>query len=167
MHLGRHTAKGTVIAAWQNLNFAIRTDAGAVANVRLAEGPLPECGDSVEVAGLPDTDLYRINLRRAIWRKASGSARRAPETAEPADAAALFTDGKGHYELNPSFHGRAISLRGIVTGVPSAGLNDGIVRLQCGDFTMTVDASAVPDAISGVELGSEAEISGTCILDAV
>ncbi|MCR5752063.1 MAG: sensor histidine kinase [Kiritimatiellae bacterium] len=165
MHLGRHTAKGTVIAAWQNLNFAIRTDAGAVANVRLAEGPLPECGDSVEVAGLPDTDLYRINLRRAIWRKASGSARRAPETAEPADAAALFTDGKGHYELNPSFHGRAISLRGIVTGVPSAGLNDGIVRLQCGDFTMTVDASAVPDAISGVELGSEAEISGTCILD--
>ena len=133
-------------------------------NVSFTDGPPPACGDVVEVAGLPDTDLYRINLRRAIWRRAPNGKRLPPDAAEPTDAAALFTDGKGHNEINPSFHGKAISLRGLVTGVPSAGMHDGVVRLECGDFTVTVDASATPDAIKRLEIGSIAEIAGTCIV---
>ena len=70
----------------------------------------------------------------------------------------------GHYEIKADLHGKAISMRGIVTGVPSVGMNDGIVRLQCGDFAMAVDASATPDAIKSLEIGCEAEISGTCIV---
>jgi len=164
MSRGRCSARGVVIAVWQQFNFAIRTEAGTVVNISLADGPPPTCGDAVEVAGLPDTDLYRINLRRAIWRKMPGAERSVPEKATPTDAAALFTDGKGHDEINPSFHGKAISLRGIVTGLPSAGSDDGILRLQCGGFAVTVDAGATPCAIEGLEIGCEAEISGTCIV---
>ena len=163
MDLGRHSAKGTVIAAWQELDFAITMDDGTILNVSLADGPPPSYGDSVEVAGLPSTDLYRINLRRAIWRKQPGESRRELETTKPANAAEIFTRN-GHCEIDPRFHGKAISLRGLVTGVPSSVAHDGIVRLQCGDFPMTVDASATPDAIKGLEVGSEAEISGTCIV---
>ena len=163
MDLGRHSARGTVIAAWQELYFAIKTDDRAILNVSLAEGPPPSYGDSVEVAGLPDTDLYRINLRRAIWRKQPKASTREPEKPEPANAADIFTRN-GHSEIDPSFHGKAISLRGLVTRVPSSVAHDGIVRLQSGDFPMTVDASATPDAIKGLEIGSEAEISGTCIV---
>ena len=164
--LGRHFAKGVVIAVWQRSTFAIRTDYGDIVNVRLSDGPPPACGDRVETVGLPDTDLYRINLRRAIWRAIPGAERQALEKAETTDVAALFTDGKGHFEINPGFHGKAISLRGTVVGVPSAGTNDGVVRLQCGDFTMTVDVSATPDAIKALELGCVAEISGTCVIKA-
>ena len=164
--LGRHLAKGVVIAVWQRSNFAIRTDSGDVVDIRLADGPPPTCGDCVEAVGLPDTDLYRINLRRAIWRALPDAARSEPENAEPADVAALFTDGKGHYEINPGFHGKAISLRGTVVGIPSAGTNDGIVRLLCDDFTVTVDAGATPNAIDALELGCVAEISGACIVKA-
>ena len=164
MNLGRHSAKGIVIAVWQKRDFAIKTDDGNIVNASLADGAPPVCGDIVDVAGLPDTDLYRINLRRAIWRKRPGSARQAPERAEPMDAAVLFSDGKGHDEINPVFHGKAISMRGLVIGVPSAGMNNGIVRLKCGDFAMAVDASATPDAIAGLEIGCDAEISGTCIV---
>ena len=164
LNLGRHSANGVVIAVWQKRDFAIKADDGTIINIRLADGPPPACGDNIEVVGLPDTDLYRINLCRAIWRKQPRSTRQEPERAEPMDAAVLFSDGKGHDEINPIFHGKAISLRGLVTGVPSAGLNDGIVRLLCGDFTVTVDAGATPDAIKKLEIGCEAEISGTCIV---
>ena len=153
MNLGRHSAKGVVIAVWQNLNFAIKTDLSDIVNVSLANEPIPSYGDSIEVAGLPDTDLYRINLRRAIWRTQPGSTRQAPERAEPMDAAVLFSDGKGHDELNPVFHGKAISLRGRVAGVPTAGSDTGIVRLQCGRVMVAADASATSDAIKGLEIG--------------
>ena len=165
-NLGRHSAKGVVVAVWQRLNFAIRAPDGAIANVSLAYGPPPACGDMVEVAGLPETDLYRINLRRAIWRLQPGTERQAPEAATPVDIAAIFTDGHGHDEFNPNFHAKAISLRGMVAGLPSAGMDDGIVRLQCGDLSMTVDSSATPDAIKDLEPGCEAEISGACIVKA-
>ena len=164
MNLGRHSARGVVIAVWQRRNFAIKTEAGDIVNVSLSDGSPPACGDVVDVAGLPDTDLYRINLRRAIWRRRPGAARLAPETAVPTTADALFTDGLGHNEIKPSFHGKAIALRGTVTGVPSAGSNDGIVRLLCNGFTTTIDVGATPEATQGLEIGSEAEISGTCIV---
>ncbi len=164
MNLGRHIAKGTVIAVWQHGNFAIRTERGEIVNVSLAEGKPPNYGDAVEAAGLPYTDLYRINLRRAIWRKRQDAPAFRTEEAKPVDATALFTDGMGHYEIKADLHGKAISMRGIVTGVPSVGLNDGVVRLQCGEFAMPVDASATPDAVKSLEIGCEAEISGTCIV---
>ena len=163
LNLGRHSANGVVIAVWQKRNFAIKTDDGTIINIRLADGLPPTCGDRVDVAGLPDTDLYRINLRRAIWRKQPGVYPCEQEEPEPTDITKIFTRN-GHCEIDPSFHGKAISLCGLVAGVPSAGMNDGIVRLQCGDFTMTVDVSATPEAIDGLELGSKAEISGTCIV---
>jgi signal transduction histidine kinase len=164
MNLGRHSARGVVIAVWQRRNFAIKTAAGDIVNVSLSGDSPPTCGDVVDVAGLPDTDLYRVNLRRAIWRRQTGAARLAPETAVPTAADALFTDGLGHNEIKPSFHGKAIALRGTVTGVPSAGSSDGIVRLQCDGFTTTIDVGATPEATQGLEIGSEAEISGTCIV---
>ena len=163
MNLGRHSTRGGVIAVWQKLNFAVKTASGTIVNVSLSEGPPPACGDAVEVVGLPDTDLYRINLRRAIWRRQTGTSRQEPEKSKPAEVGAIFKR-KGRIEIDPHFHGKAISLRGLVIGVPSAGLNDGVVRLQCGDFTMPVDASATPAAIKELEVGCKAEISGTCIV---
>ena len=163
VNLGRHSATGVLIAVWQKRSFAVKMGNDTILNASLADEPPPAYGDTVEVAGLPDTDLYRINLRRAIWRKQPGADRHEPEKPEPADAAEIFTRN-GHREINPEFHGKAISLHGTVTGVPSAGVNDGIVGLQCGDFTMTVDSSATPDAINNLAIGSRAEISGTCIV---
>ena len=164
MNLGRHAAHGIVIAVWQENNFAVKTTSGTIVNISLADGTPPTCGDAVDVAGLPDTDLYRINLRRAIWRMQPYAKRSIPEKAVPTDAAALFTDGEGHNDINPGFHGKAIALRGTVAAVPSAGPNNGIVRLQCDRFSIAVDTSATLDAITRLELGCEAEISGTCIV---
>jgi hypothetical protein len=164
LKLGRHAARGVVIAVWQQGAFAVKTDNDSIVNVRLAEGPPPSYGEYIEVVGLPDTDLYRINLRRAIWRKISGSNIRTPEKAVPTDAEMLFTDGKGHNELKPDFHGKAISLQGTVLGSLSDIVNDGIIRLVCNGFTVTIDSSASPKAIAELKPGCKATISGTYIV---
>lgn len=164
LKLGRHIAKGIVIAVWQRGDFAVRTDNGSIVNVRLAEGSPPSYGDRVEVVGLPDTDLYRINLRRAIWRKTPGISRYTPEKAMPTNAEMLFTDGKGHNELKPDFHGQAISMQGTVFGSHSDIMDNGMVRLLCNGFSVTIDSSASPSAIAALEPGCKARISGTCIV---
>ncbi|MBR3820778.1 MAG: sensor histidine kinase, partial [Kiritimatiellae bacterium] len=164
LKLGRHIAKGIVIAVWQRGDFAVRTDNGSIVNVRLAEGSPPSYGDRVEVVGLPDTDLYRINLRRAIWRKTPGTSRYTPEKATPTNAEMLFTDGKGHNELKPDFHGQAISIQGTVFGSHSDIMDNGIVRLLCNGFSVTIDSSASPSAIAALQPGCKARISGTCIV---
>ena len=164
LKLGWHVARGVVIAAWQRGDFAVRTDDGSIVNIRLADGLPPSYGDYVEAAGLPDTDLYRINLRRAIWRRIPGMAKHKPEKAKPTDATILFTDGKGHNELKPVFHGQPISLQGTVFGSPSEILNAGIVRLVCSGFSVTIDSSASPSAIAELAPGCKARISGTYIV---
>lgn len=164
LKLGWHVARGVVIAAWQRGDFAVRTDDGSIVNIRLADGLPPSYGDYVEAAGLPDTDLYRINLRKAIWRRIPGIARHKPENAKPTDASILFTDGKGHNELKPDFHGQPISLQGTVFGSPSEILNAGIVRLVCSGFSVTIDSSASPSAIAELAPGCKARISGTYIV---
>ena len=163
LKLGRHIAKGIVIAVWQRGDFAVRTDNGSIVNVRLAEGSPPSYGDRVEVVGLPDTDLYRINLRRAIWRKIPGGGH-TPAKATLTEAATLFTDGKGHNELKPDFHGQAISLQGTVFGSHSDIMDNGIVRLLCNGFSVTIDSSASPSTIAALQPGCKARISGTYIV---
>ena len=163
LKLGRHAARGIVIAVWQRGDFAVRTDNGAIVNVRLAEGMPPSYGEYVDVVGLPDTDLYRINLRRAIWRKIPGSGH-TPEKAALTEAATLFTDGKGHNELKPDFHGQAISLQGTVFGSHSDIMDNGMVRLLCNGFSVTIDSSASPSAIAALQPGCKARISGTYIV---
>ena len=113
--------------------------------------------------GLPDTDLYRINLKRAIWRKIPGS-EHTPTKATLTEAATLFTDGKGHNELKPDFHGQAISLQGRVFGSSSDIMDNGMVRLLCNGFSVTIDSSASPSAIAALQPGCKARISGTYIV---
>ena len=53
---------GRVVAVWHGDRFLMRTlDNASVVRVDLADRHLPRYGQCVEVTGLPETDLYRIN----------------------------------------------------------------------------------------------------------
>ena len=67
--LGRRKASGRVLAIWGGNTALIETPAGSMMRVEMTEGDLPSCGDFIEIAGFPDTDIYRINFTRAKWRK--------------------------------------------------------------------------------------------------
>ncbi len=160
--LGRCRTAGHVIAVWQGNNILVRTEADGVVKATLATPGAPAFGESVVLAGLPYTDLFHVNLRRAIWKKWGEGVATADEPT-PVTVEDLLTDGAGNQEIKAGFHGKAVSITGTVISLPTNN-GDGRMRLKCGQHTITVDTSSVPEAQAGLELGSTIRASGTCIV---
>ena len=162
----RRLVSGWVVAAWNGGGrILLKTAAGELHRVDLKSGPPPQYGDFIEASGFPDTDLYNINLSRAVWRKADG----APLEEEPVrnvTAAKLFENVDGRLMKNAHPYGRAIRLRGIVRGLPSVGRNASRLYVESDGMLVTADTSCAPGATAGVERGCMVEISGTYVIEA-
>ena len=66
MNLGRHSAKGVVIAVWQKRDFAIKTDDGSIVNINLADSPPPAGQLLAQATGIVKT---RAGKGRADGRR--------------------------------------------------------------------------------------------------
>jgi len=164
LSMGRRRTSGTVIAVCHDQRFYIKGHDDEVRKIKPAEGPLPRCGDTVEVSGLPETDLYRINLSDARWRPAAArnDVRKAPALKTPDD---LLLSADGLPKINTVFHGRPVKLRGQVLSLPPGEPAPGILYLQCGAFTIPIDSAATMAATKDVCVGCEVEVCGTCIVE--
>ncbi len=161
---GRRRIVGTVTAVFGSRRLLLLTDAGLTHNVRLANVPLPDCGDRIEAAGLPETDFYRINLADAEWRMAPGaSAVLPPPTA--VSPAKLLTDGQGRAQINPWLHGRPVRIEGVVIDKPVVGSAQKIVTLKDGDATLPIDITSAPDVLAQFSVGSRLAVTGICIVE--
>ena len=162
--LGRRRATGRVLAVWQGRHALLRGDDGQAFGLETSGGALPRPGDAVEAVGFPESDLYRVNLVRAIWR-------RLPKPAVTGDAPAsvaaedLLTDAVGRRRFDPYAHGRVIRLRGVVRNLPGDGNEDGRFNIESGAFIVPVDVSETPHAIRGLSVGCEIAVSGVCVTD--
>ena len=163
--LGRLRTAGRVIAVWQRRNMLLRDSTGKVRKITLEGVDAPTCGEAVEVVGTPETDLYRINLGNAIWRPFDGIV---PEEEPPTATTAteLLTDGRGNYKINPTLHGRAVRIEGMVVNLPGNDPAYGIVTLKSGDFAIPVDISANRDVADDLSIGCRVAVSGTCVVEA-
>lgn len=161
--LGRRKVIGQVLAVWQDTSFLIKTQRGKISRIGLAKGPHPKIGDTVEVVGFPETDLYRINFSRAIWKQTS-----VPSTPpdRPSDISIneLMPSVDGNHAINAEYHGHAIRLRGTVRSLPSIG-NDGRFYLESDGYTLPIDISTNPSLAEKLEIGSVIEVTGVCVLD--
>ena len=163
--LGRHRACGHVVAAWSDNQALVRTARGDFVGLRLApDQPLPRYGTAIEAIGLPETDLFKIDLVHAVWQAHSAP----PLDAEPPRRLAmsdlLVTVSGGRHRLYCSdYLGQPVLLRGTVRSRPDGGS----VRLyvECGSYLVTVDATATPCAFDGVSVGCTVDVAGTCVLD--
>ena len=162
--LGRHRAIGQVIAAWHGDNALLKCDDGRIVRIETDGGAAPKYGDRVEAVGFPESDLYRINLSRAVWRKVPSVAA-ADETPQSVEADALLTDETGRRCFDPYAQGHVIRLRGIVRNMPGEGNLDGRFNVESGNFIVPVDASATPDALNGLSVGCEVSVAGTCVME--
>lgn len=161
--LGRRRASGHVIAAWHEGNFLLKTQRGKIVRVDLAENSTPAYGQHIEVAGLPETDLYNINLSRAIWRPVAGPPFR-EECPEMVSADILMSDRQGRTRINTGFHGKPIRMCGTVRNLPAAGDDDGRLLIESGRYTIPVDASSCPESLHNVSAGCEIDVVGTCTM---
>lgn len=160
----RRRATGTVIAVYGGNRFIISDDGGAIHNIETSESTLPAYGDRVEVAGIPETDLYRINLSHAIYRQLPKCAVVYAQAAPIPSLGSLFSDSSGRCRIDPSHHGKVIRVSGSILDMSSA-IPPKTIILKDGDFSLTVDTSALSGESMRMAVGYTIEVDGICVVD--
>ena len=150
--LGRHRAMGWVVAVWRDNHALVRTEGNNVIGLEFAGGvQLPSYGQKIEATGLPDTDLFRINLFNATWRP-DGSERLVEEHPQKVSAKYLTRDKKGKRRVNCEHYGHAISIVGIVRSL-SRDFGENKIYIESDGCLVSVDASVTPSAFESVSVG--------------
>lgn len=161
--LGRCRVLGRVLAVWQGRSLLLHTPANTIARINLAKDNPPHVGDCIEAIGFPETDLYRINFSRAIWRTVN-LLPDSPDSIKDVSARDIMTNHEGNLAIRAGFHGRTVRLRGTVRSLPSVG-NDGRFYLESVGYTLPVDISANPVLAEKLEIGSVIDVTGVCVMD--
>lgn len=162
--LGRHRLTGLVIAVWQGRNLLVRTEAGHITRVNLLHGNPPLNGQWIDVAGIPEFDLYNVNLSRARWR-ATASRPSAPEDETPVSAAEILYDENGQLHIRPAFHGKCVRMTGIIRSIPTDNSPQTNFLLDCNNVVIPVDFSSAPTACAGLSIGCTVQVRGTCVME--
>ncbi len=160
----RHTATGDVIAAWSGGRLLLREDSGRIVGVELADATqTPPPGVRAKVVGYPETDLYRINLARAILRIEPGevAAFPPPESVTPAQ---ILLDELGRQMINPTYHGKLVKMRGEVRTVQTSADGGKTFFLESDGMIVSVDLARNREAAADVEVGCHIEVTGVCVL---
>ena len=158
----RRKVRGTIVAVWGKNTALVRTEDNVLSKIEFAPGALPTCGDFIEAVGAPETDLYTFNLSRALWRPTDGKAAPAPQ-AESVPVRSLFIDKHGNAAINQSLLGHALRFQGRVRTLPSTG--DERMTVETDGYAISVDFSACPDALAGIEVGCTMDVTGVCVME--
>ena len=162
--LGQHRVRGRILAVWHGDTALLKADDDRIVKIEFAQHDLPTVDASVEVVGFPESDLYNINLTRAIWRTTPGTEVES-ETPTTASTESLLSDSSGHPRYDYLAHGRLIRLSGIVRNLPGEGNDDGRFNLESGRFIVPIDVSSCPEALSAIGVGYGIEVSGVCLME--
>ena len=162
--LRRIRASGRVLAVWHGNRLLMQDKDGRLFKAELPGGIMPKPDDAVEVTGIPETDLFDINLKRASWRPAAPLPM-PPSERHDMDIAGLFVNEHGERRIYTAMRGKTIVVRGVVksiaygeTGYPQLILSDGKHNLR-------VESGHEETTFHGIEEGSVVEASGICVID--
>ena len=158
--LDRHRTRGDVIAVWDRNHLLIRSDQ-TLHRVDLFNQEPPDIGQQIEVVGFPGTDLYTINLSRAIWRP-TDKQNLPIDSPTPTPVDQLFQNTPGGKVFSYNSHGKAIQLTGVVRSLPAPGTNR--LFIECSKIVIPIVIDALKDNQDAIEIGSEVSVSGIWIL---
>ena len=166
---GRRRTIGTVIAVRSGRRVYLReksdeTRSDETRCAKLAAIPMPSCGELIEVAGLPETDFYRINLTDADWRSLGvGDLTNRP--AERISIAHLLTDEQGRPRITSTHHGRLVRIEGLIVDQPSVGGFQDVLMLKDGDLVIPVELTTAKESLKKTSVGSRIAVTGICIVE--
>ena len=142
----------------------MRTAQDEICRVELSENILPAYGDTIEVTGFPESDLYHLNLVRATWKKAVPiSNPQDPTVASAPEGIMIGDELPGIIDIR--YHGKAICASGIIRSLPGRDSADGIMYVQDGQSTISVDISSNRDLANRLSVGCRIRATGTCVID--
>ena len=166
--MGRRRMNGRVAAVWSDHNFLLEDAAGECHRIELMDDGPPTYGEYVEVTGLPSTDLYNIHLGSGLWRPTTNetSAVKAGDAA-PVLTSDDFHDKKfGRINRFMKHNGRTARFNGTVVGIELGKTKYRNCTILCEDFTINVNSGTAGDLPESVAIGSQVEVTGTCITHA-
>lgn len=161
--LGRRRATGTVLAVWSTDKVLIKAEKGWPVLVTLAQGTLPSPGSAVEVSGYPETDIYNINLTRAIWRPTdllTNDCRTVLQTT-PAD---LTTDNAGRPRLDAHMHAKWVEINGLVKRTRRGKDDETVFSLEDGSHAVDILVTDI-SAAQIIEENCRVRVTGVCVME--
>ena len=161
--MNRRRAEGRVIAVLRNRHMLLETENGQVVGAQLNNGPMPEIGVRAAVAGFPETDLFIINLARAVCKTLPAT------TNEPAIAQTAKT-------LAPDFdmdmvlrecYGRLIRITGKVISPDTAAGHPATptITISCGKHIIPIDVTSCKNSSRLPSHGDVIEATGICVIN--
>ena len=164
-NMGRRTVVGRVIAVWNGDRFIIKTADGRFLRITLARRHSPPVyGETVRVVGFPETDLFRINISEAIWRR-EPSTLPPEEPPQPCTASALLMDASGRQQFRPRYFGHTLKLKGQLRDIPEPNRPKAQALLDCGNVIIPVNTDMCPSVFRDVAAGCIVELSGICLME--
>ena len=168
--LGRRRLSGCVIAVWGKTHLILQRPDGEMSNIELSGENAPQWGDLIEVAGFPETDLYRVNLVRAAWRlfdkrrdAASPSQHDASRNAAIVSPRKILTDSEGRASIDPLFHGRTIKIKGRVATLP--GGDSERLNIEADNCIVPVELDPRAEESPGLVPDAIVEATGVCVME--
>lgn len=165
--LPRSSETGYVLATWDGNRFILRTPGGKTLLCTILEGmPLPDNDSFIKVVGEPETDLFRINLTRAVTRRIHDHPPRPPDTPEQVAIDTLVT--RNNLPTGRAirlYAGRTIRYRGIVQSSPEQNQTSTRMLLRTGKAITTIEAGTSGIDFTTIPEGSEVEVCGVCALE--
>ena len=164
----KRKVRGFVLARWgRDMLLVRRPNGGTVRIQAYRPAALPPPSTEIEAVGFPETDLYNLSLSRASIRMVCNRRSAVPRDAAPS---AISPNQILHHaatgRLDANYHGRTIRLRGIVRALPGSGdAAPSRLHLESDGILIPVDISATPEILAKVDIGSDIEATGVCILD--
>ena len=157
--------RGTIAARWQKRKAVLRLENGETMMAEFRDGtPLPQVGDNIEAAGIPVTDLYRVHLARACWRKTASRQQKRSEKVSEIPLKALFGIN-GRFILNPKYYGQPVTVKGRAREFVMDESGGRRLLLEDGGLTVQIDCGDAPEALDAIEIGSLVSASGICVID--
>lgn len=159
--LGRRRTTGRVLARWGRNKLLVASRNDDIMRIELDAPSTPSPGNFIEAVGIPESDVFHLNLARAIWRPAEPFPCPADGPATNLSARAILTDDAGHAAINEKLHGRLICLSGLLRNQSTSG----VLYLEDEDFLVPVDSSALPVLPSDLTVGCHIAVTGICVMN--
>ena len=162
-NMGRRAIVGRVIAVWNGNRFILKTADGRFLRITLTRRHFPPAyGETVRVVGFPETDLFRINISEAIWRR-EPSVLPLEEPPQPCAAESLLMDDRGQLKFRPLYFGHTLKLKGRIRDIPDRPKAHAL--LDCGNVIIPINTDMCPGVFKGVSAGCTVELSGICLME--
>lgn len=156
-------ASGVVTASWGGGHALV--DCGKYGNMHLVldDAKPPARGQSVEVVGFPQSNLFNLTLTHAHWRE-TAPIEFTQDEPKAISAHDVFTASAPKPSRNARLHGKTVRLKAVVHSLADPLVRSDTLLVEDAGFVIPVDVSAAPEAAAGISVGCKVEITGICVL---